>query len=121
MNEFRARFNKMINSEHSATLVNNNIYMVKYSIIEEDYRQITIRELVTAWGLQRHFDHMIEHLSNLATDKVNTMIVVQWNTGAFNVNHDEQKLLYFAVTDNDGKHIINGGVLFQHGEMNFHT
>jgi len=121
MNGYRNRFNKMINSEKSATLANDNIYMVKYTIVKEDYKQITISELVTAWGMHRHYDHMVEHLSNLAKDKVNTMVAVQYDIGAYDVNHDEQKMLYFAATDNDGKHIINGGVLFQHGKMSFHT
>lgn len=121
MNGYRERFNKMINTEHSTTLANDNIYMMKYSIVEEDYKQITIRELVTAWGLHRHFDRMIEHLSNLAPDKINTMVTVQFDIGAYDVNHDEQKMLYFAVTNNEGEHIINGGVLFQHGQMSFHT
>lgn len=121
MNGYRERFNKMINSENSATLANDNVYMMKYSIVKENYRQITIKELITAWGLHRHFNHMIEHLSNLAPDKINTMVAVQYDIGAYDVNHDEQKMLYFAVTNNKGEHIINGGILFQHGQMSFHT
>ena len=99
MNGYRERFNKMINTENSATLANDNIYMMKYSIVDEDYRQITIKELVTTWGLHRHFDRMIKHLSNMAPDKENRMVVVQYDIGAFDVNHSEQKMLSFNISD----------------------
>ena len=49
------------------------------------------------------------------------MVVVQYDTGSLDVNHDEQKLLYFTVSANDGTFVSNGGALFQHGKLTFHT
>jgi len=105
----------------SAQVIKENIYMTKYLIVNEDYREITIMELMKVWGVQEHYDHMVEHLQRLAHDKINRMVVLQYDNGAYDANPDEQKLLYFAVTDNDGHHIINGGVLFQNRKMTFHT
>lgn len=104
-----------------AEIVKENIYMTKYSIMNENYRQITISELMKIWDVQQHYDHMVDHLHRLAKDKENRMVVLQYDSGAYDANPDEQKLLYFEVTDNDGNHVINGGVLFQNGKMSFHT
>ena len=113
----RKRFEAMV-AIGDAELVNNNVFLLKK---EFDLEAKTIKGLLTWWGVHRHFDHMVEHLSNLAPDKENRMVVVQYDIGAFDVNHDEQKMLSFNISDNNGKHIMNGGVLFQHGEMSFHT
>ena len=120
---YRDNIEALLKSDDSspAEIVKKNIYMTKYLIVNEDYREITIMELMKVWGVQEHYDRMVEHLHRFAHDKINRMVVLQYDNGAYDANSTEQKLLYFAVTDNDGNHIINGGVLFQNGKMSFHT
>ena len=120
---YRDNIEALLKSDDSspAEIVKENIYMTKYLIVNEDYREITIMELMKVWGVQEHYDRMVDHLHRLAHDKTNRMVVLQYDNGAYDANPDEQKLLYFAVTDNDGNHIIDGGVLFQNGKMSFHT
>lgn len=120
---YRDNIEALLKSDDSspAEIVKENIYMTKYLIANEDYREITIMELMKVWGVQEHYDRMVGHLQRLARDKTNRVVVLQYDNGAYDANPTEQKLLYFAVTDNDGNHIIDGGVLFQNAKMSFHT
>lgn len=118
--DFKERMTQLIETGQ-AEQVKQNIYLFDYFDIKNHYNPITIEELLTMWGVHRHFEHMLDHISSLTPDKETTSVAVQWDIGTLDTNHDEQKMLYFAIVADDNHLVMNGGVLFQHGLMSFHT
>lgn len=117
---FKERMTQLLELQQ-AEQVKRNIYLLDYINIKNNYTPITLEELLTVWGVHRYFDHMIEHLSTLAPNKETTSVLVQYDLGSLNVDHDEQKMLYFAIVADDDSLGMNGGVLFQYGKISFHT
>lgn len=124
---FREQFEYNIKNEHGKKPNENVFFMTHPSHHNGIMDSYTIEELLTTWGVHRHYDRVVERMIALTTDPdtkkphQDRMVVVQYDSGDLDVNHNEQKLLYYIVSHNDGTFVSNGGALFQHGELTFHT
>jgi len=118
---FRDRFEQNVKDKLGVKYKNDVFLMLQETFHTGVYDTYTIEELLTLWGVHRHYDRLIERMDEYTQNHDDRMVIVAYDKGDFNVNHDEQKLLYFAVHDNHGAFISNGGALFQNGKLTFHT
>lgn len=91
-------------------------------------KQYTINDILGIWDAGKHKDKMLEVLSRFADVHDNSVIVLSVETvkavEGYPVKKypDMQRLLYYESRDKDtGESRGNGGVLFQGGEMSFHS
>lgn len=83
---------------------------------------LTIKEIMEAWGYGQFYDEMIDHFVRLIKNNTDEDILAHYDTGGLEKKMSSQKLLGWSIFDEKIKKFgLVGGVLFQEGEMSFHT
>jgi len=89
---------------------------------DKKWSSLTVKQIVEIWGYSEHYEEMIEHLNNLVKRNPDEHLLVHYDNGTLEENHNAQKLLGWSiVNDRTRKFGLVGGVLFHQGEMSFHT
>lgn len=89
---------------------------------DKKWSSITVKQIVEIWGYGKHYDDTIEHLNNLVKRNPDEHILVHYDYGILEENHNFQKLLGWSIfNDRTREFGLVGGVLFYQGEMSFHT
>jgi hypothetical protein len=119
-------FNRLYNFRSDPTIVEikPKVFLVGYLKISSGSNDevISIKEIVDRWGYSQFFDEMIERFCRLIKNDPDEDIVVHYDIGGLEKEMSRQKLLGWSIYNNrTDKFGLVGGVLFQEGEMSFHT
>ena len=85
-------------------------------------RIYTIKEVMEKWGVGHLYRDLINIMVLKTENRPDMIAIVEWYGSDLTENHDEQRMLQWGLYSSDtGDAGIGGGVLFQYGEMSFHT
>jgi len=100
-----------------------NVYFAKAYRTHPE-RIWTIREVMEKWGVLNKYDALIAQMVRRVENNPDEIAIVEWlgNDDNLTPNPEEQKMLNWGLFDAEsGQTRIYGGVVFQYGEMTFHT
>ncbi|MCK4665989.1 hypothetical protein KAU33_04525 [Candidatus Dependentiae bacterium] len=85
-------------------------------------RIYTIREVMEKWGVSHLYRDLINIMVSKTENDPDMIAIVEWYGNDLTENHDEQRMLQWGLYSSySGGAGLGGGVLFQYGEMSFHT
>ena len=100
-----------------------NVYFAR-SYRTKPERIWTIREVMEKWGVLNKYNELIAQMVRKVENHPDELAVVEWLGNDDNLvpNPEEQKMFNWGIFDAEsGRTLIYGGVVFQYGEMSFHT
>lgn len=102
--------------------IRKQVFFAKAYRTKPKERIYTIREVMEKWGVTHLYQDLINNMVLRIENDPDMIAIVEWYGSDLTENHDEQRLLQWGLYTSDiGGAGIGGGVLFQYGEMSFHT
>lgn len=106
--------------------ITDKVFFQRTAVYEDGmYKSVTLREILQRIGCEHHYDQLVEDCKWRtevdATPERFMIVQNDMNPREWTKDEKSQRLLAFWLGTPEGERLINGGVLFWHGKMSYHT